>query len=183
MRKDLASCPPHTHTHTPLLHAQVPFVAGSYSAVAYDTTGAVVATHIRNTTGAAVALVASIRDMVGTTLYSGCNDYGLVEVKVVDINGQVVPDASNVVTLSISGTPSAYIEGSGNGDPAGDYNNKLPAHPAYHGLMLGVIAAGDDVGTITITATATGLTSSSVKMPVVDGTGLATKWCPNYPKW
>lgn len=161
---------------------QVPFAAGGYHTVAYDAAGKQVGTSARKTTGAPAALRASVRDGVGEKLFTGCNDYGLVQVEVVDADGLVVPGASDVVTLSISGTKSSAIEGSANGDPAGDYNNKLPMHPAYHGLMLGVVKGGDDIGTVTVAASAPGLASGSVQMAVVDGSGLDTAWCRNLPE-
>lgn len=162
---------------------QVPFVAGSYYTVAYDASGATLATKVVNTTGAQVALRASIRDGYGAQLYTGCQDFGLVMVEVVDANGLVVPYASDSVTISVSGLATSWVEGTGNGDPAGHENNKSPTHAAFHGLMLGVIGAGDSPGTITVTASAPGLTPSSVSMPVADGSGLSTKWCKNLPKW
>jgi beta-galactosidase len=161
---------------------QVPFVSGSYHTVAYDPNGNAIATHVRNTTGAPVALRATIRDGVGSQLFSGCNDYGLVQVEVLDAAGQVVLYASDVVTLSVHGTATSYIDGTGNGDPAGVYNNKLPTHPAYHGLMLGVIATGNDAGTISVTASSPGLKSASVDLTVADGSSLNTAWCRNLPK-
>jgi beta-galactosidase len=162
---------------------QVPFVAGSYYTVAYDTNGNTVATNIVNTTGTQVALRATIRDGYGEQLYTGCQDFGLVMVEVIDSNGLVVPDASDSITITVSGLATAWVEGTGNGDPAGDENNKSPTHAAFHGLMLGVIGAGDVSGTITVTASANGLTSSSVQMPVSDGSSLKTKWCQNLPRW
>lgn len=162
----------------------VPFVAGGYSTVSYDSTGAVLQTLWRNTTGAPAALRITVRDGIGATLYAGCNDYGLVMVEVLDAAGLLVPASDDVITLSIGGTPSSYIEGTGNGDPAGSYNNKLPTHPAFHGLILGVIAGGNDVGTVTVTANAPGLTPASVTLPVVarDAT-VSDKWCSPLPSW
>jgi len=162
---------------------QVPFVAGSYYTVAYDANGNTVATKVVNTTGTQVALRATIRDNVGSQLYTGCQDFGLVMVEVIDANGLVVPNASDSVTITVSGLSTSWVEGTHNGDPAGGENNKSPTHAAYHGLMLGVIGAGDTPGTITVTASAPGLTSSSVQMPVVDGSSLQTKWCKNLPRW
>jgi beta-galactosidase len=161
---------------------QVPFAAGSYYTVAYDSNGVAVATTAVNTTGAPVALRASIRDGYGEQLYTGCFDFGLVMVEVVDAQGLVVPYASNSVTVSVAGTASSWVEGTGNGDPAGHENNKSPTHAAFHGLMLGVIGGGNDVGTITVTASSPGLTPSSVQMPVSDGSNLRTKWCHNLPQ-
>jgi beta-galactosidase len=162
---------------------KVPFVAGSFTSVAYDASGAAVASKSVNTTGAPVALRATIRDGYGAQLLTTCFDFGLVMVEVVDANGLVVPYANNSVTISTSGLATAWVEGTGNGDPAGGENNKSPTHAAFHGLLLGVIGSGDVPGTITVTASSPGLTPSSVEMPVVDGTGTSNKWCSGLPQW
>lgn len=52
---------------------------------------------------------------------SVCAWRGQVQVKVVDANGAVVPDASDMVTFSVSGP--ATIAGTANGDPACHVNN------------------------------------------------------------
>ncbi len=163
---------------------KVPFVPGGYQTVSYDANGMVLQTLWRNTTGAPAALRITIRDAFGAKLYAGCNDYGLIMVEVLDAAGLLVPFADDVITLSIGGTPSSYIEGSGNGDPAGSYNNKLPTHPAFHGLILGVIAGGNDVGTITVTANAPGLTPASVTLPVMArDASVPDAWCSPLPSW
>ena len=165
----------------------VPFVAGSYYTVAYDASGAVLATNVVNTTGAPVAVRATIRDGFGDMLYAGCNDHGLVMAEVVDANGLLVPDASDLLTFTItSGTASSSVVGTCNGDPAGHTNNQVAFHPAFHGLALGVVAAGTDVGTITVTVSAPGLTPATVQMPVAARDPAAPsidKWCPVRPQW
>jgi beta-galactosidase len=169
----------------------VAFEKGNYQAVAYDSSGKAVATKQVNTTSAAVSLRATIRDGVGETLYAGCNDFGLVQVEVLDADGQLCPDPDNTddinVTFAVSGTPTAWVEGSGNGDPSCLVNNKSPTRPAYHGLALGVIGAGNATGTITVPATAPGLKSSTVTMKVVKADpaapGFSEKWCWQGDQW
>ena len=170
---------------------KVPFAKGSYTVTAYNEAGKSVGTKTVTTAGAPASLKATIRDGVGETLFANCNDFGLVQVEVLDANGVTCPDAENSdnveITYSVSGTPTAWVEGTGNGDPSCGINNKSPMHPAYHGLALGVIGAGNATGTITVTASAPGLKSSSVSMDVVkpDTTakGFSRKWCSDAPKW
>lgn len=171
---------------------KVPFAAGSYSVTAFDETGAAVGTpEVVTTTGAPASLRASIRDGVGSTLYAGCGDMGLVQVEVLDKAGNVVSDPDNTdgtnITFAVSGTDSAWVEGTGNGDPSCLVNNKSPMRPAYHGLALGVIGSGSDTGTITVTVSSPGLTSSTVTIDVKaqDPTAadFSTKWCIQQPKW
>lgn len=50
------------------------------------------------------------------------------------------------------------------------------------GLALGVIGAGNATGTIKVTASSPGLTSSSATIPV-SLIKDATKWCFGGPRW
>lgn len=153
----------------------VPFAAGSITAVGYNA-GAPVATAFRNTTGAPARLAISIKDGVGATLMAGCDDAALVQVAVLDAAGLLV-DAAPVVTFSMTG--NAQFAGTANGDPAGLYNNKSPARPAYHGLVLGVVLAGPSPSSIVVTASAPGLAPVSITIPQVSPpASFAAPWCP-----
>lgn len=159
----------------------VAYAPGSVQALAYvNGTAQPVAVAWRNTTGSPAALVASIKDGVGATLYAGCADVALVAVAVVDASGAVVPTAVNNVTFSVSGP--ATLAGTGNGDPACHTNDKSAMRPAYHGLVLAVIAGGTTPGSVTVTATSPGLTPSSVVIPVAapDAT-VSSAWCHLEP--
>lgn len=52
---------------------------------------------------------------VGMAVYAGCNDFALVQVEVLDAKGELCPDPdnteSNPVTFAVSGTPTAWVEG------------------------------------------------------------------------
>ena len=143
------------------------------------------------TVGKPASLSATVRDGVGAKLYAGCNDFGLVQVQVLDAQGELCPDAANSddtqVTFSVSGTPSAWVEGSGNGDPSCLVNNKSPTRPAYHGLALGVIGAGNATGTITVSVSSPGLKTATVDLSVVKqdltAPDFSTKWCHQEPQW
>ena len=169
----------------------VTFEKGQYSVTAYDETGAVASTKTVKTTGAPAKLKAEISRGVGETLYAGCGDMALVQVSVLDADGNLCPDPDNSdnteITFKVSGTDTAWVEGSGNGDPSCQVNNKSPIRPAYHGLALGVIGSGNATGTITVTATSPGLTSSTVEISVKaqDPTAadFSAKWCHQEPKW
>jgi beta-galactosidase len=164
----------------------VPYTPGSLQAVARDASGNTLAVAYQNTTGAPAALQVSIRDGVGSTLYAGCQDAALIQVYVVDSDGNVVPTANNTVTFSVSG-PATYA-GASNGDPACLVNNKSPSRPAFHGKLLGVVLgpnAGAS-GTVVVTATSPGLAGGSVSIPVYPGPppssdASASKWCHTEP--
>jgi beta-galactosidase len=169
----------------------VEFAKGSYTVTAYDEAGAVAGTKTVKTTGAPAKLKAEISRGVGETLYAGCGDMALVEVSVLDADGNLCPDPDNTdnndITFAVSGTDTAWVEGSGNGDPSCLVNNKSPTRPAYHGLALGVIGSGNATGTITVTTSSPGLTSATVEVTVKaqDPTAedFSDKWCHQEPKW
>lgn len=160
----------------------VPFVPGTVHAIAYNN-GVAVADTWKNTTGAPVALKASIRDNIGTTLYAGCyGDAALVMVDVVDANGLVVPYANNLITFTTTG-PGMFA-GTCNGDPADLTNNKVNYRPAYHGKALGVILGPDASGagsTITVSVSSPGLTGDSINIPVAAPDSTVGHWCHSGP--
>lgn len=168
------------------------WVAGNITAVAYSsaTSNTPLATTSRVTTGAPASIRLSIRDNVGTQLYAGCagSDVALVMAEVVDSNGNVVPTAVDTITYALAaGSPAdAAIIGTGNGDPASHVPAKSLVRPVWHGLGLTVVQAGDATGSITVTATADGLTGGQVTIPVVaqpaDGSFDAVAWCRNEPR-
>ena len=169
----------------------VAFAKGSYTVTGYDASGGVVGTKTVSTTGALAKLAASIPATTPTSLYAGCGDMALVQVEVLDADGNLCPDPDNTdnseITFAVSGTPTAWVEGSGNGDPSCQVNNKSPTRPAYHGLALGVIGSGNATGTITVQVSSPGLTSASVEIEVKaqDPTAkdFSEKWCWTGPKW
>ena len=171
--------------------SKVPFASGSYTVTGYDASGAVVGTKTVASTTAPATIKASIKDGVGATLYAGCGDMALVQVEVLDAAGNLISDPDNAlspnVTFTVSGTATAWVEGTGNGDPSCLVNNKSPTRPAYHGLALALIGSGDATGTITVTASAAGMKPSSttivVKAQDTTAADFNTKWCIQEPKW
>lgn len=167
------------------------YAKGSYSVTGFDESGAKVSEKTVTSTGVPAKLSAEISDGVGETLYAGCGDMALVEVHVLDAAGNLCPDPdntdNNVVTFAVDGTPTAWVEGSGNGDPSCLVNNKDAARPAYHGLALGIIGSGNATGTITVTVSSPGLTSATVDITVKkqDPTAedFSDKWCHQEPQW
>ena len=165
----------------------MPTTPGSLYAVATAANGSVVAQQWVNTTGAPAALRISVKDgqYVGGadgTMVARCADAALVQVEVVDAAGAVVPTAADNVTFALTGAlvPGVAIAGTSNGDPACLVNSKSAWRPAFHGLVMAVITAGDATGTVTVTASAPGMADVSVDLPVVaaDVRALAAYyWC------
>ncbi len=87
-------------------------------------------------------------------------DLSFITVKVLDKEGNVVPDAENLVQFKVEG--SGFIAGVDNGFQASLEPFKANYRKAYHGLCLAIIQANQTAGTIKLTATSKGLTESQI---------------------
>jgi beta-galactosidase len=87
-------------------------------------------------------------------------DVGLIHVNVVDDNGNVVPDADNLISFTISG--SGQLIGVDNGNQRDDDSFKLSLRKAFKGHAYAVIQASRKPGVIKLTVQADGLKPASV---------------------
>ena len=129
------------------------------------------ATSIVATTGPAYAINVSIVEIGPSTFAADGQDVALFTITIVDANGNVVPDACNTLTFSISSGPGA-IYGIGNGDPADHTPDKvgLPdlgyggvwARNAWMGYARAIVQTQlNKPGQITLSVTSPGLTTGS----------------------
>jgi beta-galactosidase len=81
-------------------------------------------------------------------------------VKILDKDGNVVPDAENTVNFKVSGP--GFINAVDNGDPVSHDPFKANYRKAFHGLALAIVQTQEKAGTITFTATSEGLTPATV---------------------
>lgn len=88
------------------------------------------------------------------------NDLSFVTVKILDKDGNVVPDADNKVNFKITG--EGFIASVDNGDPVSHDPFKADYRKAFHGLALAIVQAKEKAGTITLTASADGLQNSTL---------------------
>jgi beta-galactosidase len=87
-------------------------------------------------------------------------DLSFVTVKILDKDGNVVPDADNKVSFKING--EGFIASVDNGDPVSHDPFKADYRKAFHGLALAIVQAKEKAGTITFTASADGLQSGTL---------------------
>ena len=87
-------------------------------------------------------------------------DLSFITVKVLDKDGNVVPDADNLVNFKLNG--NAFIASVDNGDPVSHDSFKVPYRKAFHGLALAIVQSKDKPGDINFTATSAGLQSASL---------------------
>jgi beta-galactosidase len=92
-------------------------------------------------------------------------DLSFVEVRIVDKEGNLCPNADNQVAFGLEG-PGA-IAGVDNGDPTSHEPFKATKRKAFHGLCLAVIKAARTPGEIRLIATSQGLQSEPVAIIAV----------------
>jgi beta-galactosidase len=94
-----------------------------------------------------------------------------VSVAVVDASGQPVPRVNPDIRVDVSG-PGRLV-GLENGDPLDTSNYKLNHRRAFHGRMLAVVQAGDQEGTIVVTARSDGLGEAACRVEAASSPGMA----------
>ena len=122
---------------------EVPFQAGTLTAVATDAAGAVVATAARHTNTHKAALQLGIdaphqSTGTGSTLLLDGQDAALLRATVLDANGRQMMRATDTITFRVVSGPGR-VQGTHNGDPHAHVPNNSPWHPAYHGLTRAVV--------------------------------------------
>jgi beta-galactosidase len=150
-------------SNNPMSHLEwnIPYAAGTLQAIGY-VNGQAVITNTVATTGTPVRI--SLQPDRQTILADG-RDVSMVTVSVVDSQGRVVPTAANTVNFTITG---GTIIGLGNGDPidheSDKATNNIGLRSVFNGLAQVIVQSTNSAGTITLTATATGLTSTNVSI-------------------
>jgi beta-galactosidase len=146
--------------HDDYVEWEVPYQPGDLVAKAY-LDGHTVATDVVETTGVESKIQVSPDR---TALQANAEDAVVVPISILDAQGRVVPDSDNRVTFQLDGP--GKILGVSNGNPADHDTDKSNQRNAFHGHCMVVIEAGNQPGTIHLTATSPGLGSTSVTFDV-----------------
>ena len=99
-----------------------------------------------------------------TSLTTGRDDLAHLLVEIVDSRGRRVPDAVVPVSFRVSG--AGELAGVGNGNPHNVDSFKQPRRYTWHGQALAILRPAKQAGSLTLTASAAGLTPASVTLPV-----------------
>ncbi len=142
------------------LEWSVPYAAGTLKAVAKKG-GQVVATDEVRTAGKPAELTMAADH---TTLKPGVRDLSFVTIGAVDGDHAKCPTASDEVTFTVTGP--ATIAGVGNGDATDHEPFQGTKVKLFNGLALVVLQAGDQAGTVTLTAEAKGVKPATVTLGV-----------------
>ena len=138
------------------LQWSVPFASGKLEAKA-SKGGAVVASDVLQTAGAAAALTLHVDR---AAIAADGRDLAFVEVDVVDAQGVIVPQASNGIDFALSGPGT--LAGVDNGNSISHEAYKGTSRSAFSGKALAIIQSTTTPGTIILTATSGSLTSGTV---------------------
>lgn len=148
---------------TPLIW-KIPYQSGKLEAVASND-GTTQAHDMLQTAGPAVKIVLSSDR---TSLPADWDDVSFVRATVTDANGITVPDATDLIQFSATG--SGQIVAVDNADNQSHELFQAMQRHAYHGRCLAIVRATSSGGTITFNATAAGLQSDSIQIQTVAST-------------
>jgi len=135
---------------------RVPYQPGTLKAISRKD-GKVVLTQEIHTAGAP-AKIELIADR--KVINADGKDLSFITVKILDKDGNVVPDADNLVNFKLNG--NALVASVDNGDPVSHDSFKVNYRKAFHGLALAIVQAKKTPGDINFTATANGLQSAAL---------------------
>jgi beta-galactosidase len=136
---------------------EVPYEPGKLVARCFDD-GKETASQTLETTGipASVRLVAD-----RTKIRAERNDLSYVRAEIIDSNGNIVPDADDIV-VNFEVTGNGKVAGVGNGNPRDMSSFQQPSKKAYQGICLAIIRPETTPGKISVRASASGLKEASV---------------------
>jgi hypothetical protein len=145
------------------LEWSVPWASGTLSARG-TINGSVVATDQVVTAGAANKLVLSVDR---SAIRGDGVDLAYVTTDIQDANGNFVAKATNMVNFSVSG-PGKLV-GVDNGNPIDLASYKGTSRAAFSGKCLAIVQSTGGAGTITLTASSSGLIGASVNIAAQGG--------------
>ena len=145
----------------------VPFEEGTITATAYDKAGNVISETVGRsfvtTTGDEAKLDANVDR---TEIKANGKDLAYVTIDVTDADGNIVPDAKNNVTINVEG--DGVLVGMDNGKQSDHQSFQDDNRDAFSGSLIAIVQSTKEAGEFTVTATAAGLKSDSVKVKTVD---------------
>ena len=137
----------------------VPFKSGTLEAIAKDEAGKVIARDKVVTAGAPASVRLTADRQVIT---ADGKDTSFITVDVVDSEGNIVPNANNLVNFTLSG--NGELVGVDNGDGASVERYKDNKRKAFNGKALAIIQSDKQAGEMTLNASSSGLASDGVKV-------------------
>lgn len=144
-----------------LMWNDVKYEPGEVKVVAYDAAGHKAAEKSVRTAGKAYAL--KLTSSV-TRLGADGEELAYITVQAVDKAGNPVPGADQMVNFKVTG--AGKYRAAANGDPTSLHLYHLPRMPLFSGACTAIVQAADKPGSVTLTASAKGLKSARITIPV-----------------
>lgn len=144
-----------------LMWMDTKYEPGEVKVVAYDDTGKAVATQTVRTAGRAHHLELSADR---STISPDGKDISFVTVRVVDKDGNLVPDDGRLLNFKVTGAGSFRAAASGN--PASLDAFHLPRHHVFSGQLVALVQSAERAGEAVLTVSAKGLPSASIRIQV-----------------
>lgn len=145
-----------------LMWMDTKYEPGTVKVVAYDEDGNAVAEKEIRTAGKPHRLVLEADRNV---ISADGKDLSFITVSVVDRNGNLCPNVSELVKFNVKGAGS-YRAGA-NGDPSSLDLFHLPQLHLFNGKLVAIVESSETPGTITLEANAKGLRKGSIKIQTI----------------
>lgn len=144
-----------------LMWNDVKYEPGTIKVVAYDKNGNIAASQEVKTAGKPhhIELIAD-----RTELTADGKDLAFITAKVCDIEGNLCPDASNLLQFKVSG--EGTYKAVANGDATSLELFHLPQMKAFSGMLVAVIQSSEKAGTLKLSVSAKGLKSARTELNV-----------------
>lgn len=144
-----------------LIWPDVVYEPGELRVVAYDANGVAAAENTVRTAGKADHIVLTPNRR---TLTADGEELAYVTVQVADKDGNILPDDSRTVKFKVSG--AGTFEAAANGDPTCLLPFQNPEMQLFSGAATAILRSSATPGELTLTATAPGVKSATVKFSV-----------------
>lgn len=144
-----------------LMWMDTKYEPGEVKVVAYDDAGKAVATQTVRTAGRPHHLELSADR---TIISPDGKDISFVTVRVVDKDGNLVPDDGRLLKFKVTGAGSFRAAASGN--PASLDAFHLPQHHVFSGQLVVLVQSAERAGEAVLTVSAKGLPSASIRIQV-----------------
>ncbi|WP_318615686.1 glycoside hydrolase family 2 TIM barrel-domain containing protein [Sporosarcina sp. YIM B06819] len=142
----------------------VPFEPGVLTAIGKDEHGQVIAEDKIITAGEPAGVRLTTDQQV---IRADGKDVSFITVDIVDGEGHIVPTANHLVSFTIEG--NGQLAGVDNGDAASVERYKANERQAFNGKALAIVQSSKQPGTITLKASALGLTGDTVHIVTTQG--------------
>ena len=139
---------------------RVPFMPGTLKAVSRKNGKEVLTCEIH--TAGEPARIVLLPDR--SALHADGTDLSFVTVEIQDKDGNLVPDANNLIRFTVEG--DGFIAGTDNGDQNDPVSLKKPERHAFYGKAMAVVQNTGKAGSIRLKATAEGLPDAMVEIRV-----------------